>query len=283
MRVVVHSPLSLTVVGSINVDLTARADRLPGAGETVGGGRFAREAGGKGANQAIAAARLGASVRMVGAVGADADGEWMRAELDAAGVDVTHVLIRDRPTGVALIVVDREGENQIVVCEGANGQVDLDGVVFAESEAVLTQLEIPMEAVVELAGRVEGYFAVNAAPARELPAAVLGRADLVIVNETEFELMPALRSARRVAVTYGARGARLFEAGVEVAAAPAVVTAVESTVGAGDAFCAALTIGLASGAAPAHALATACAVGGAAVADPRSQPRLSRYEVYAAH
>ena len=80
----------------------------------------------------------------------------MRAELDAAGVDVAHVLIRDRPTGVALIVVDREGENQIVVCEGANAQVDLDGVVFAESEAVLTQLEIPMEAVVELAGRVEG-------------------------------------------------------------------------------------------------------------------------------
>ncbi|WEK61954.1 MAG: PfkB family carbohydrate kinase [Candidatus Microbacterium colombiense] len=278
-----QNPLSLTIVGSINVDLTARADRLPQAGETVGGGTLVREAGGKGANQAAAAARLGATVRMVGAVGTDADGGWMRSELETAGVDTANVQISDQPTGVALIVVDREGENQIAVCEGANGDIDLDGISFAADEAVLAQLEISMDLVVALAARVQGYLAINAAPARELPVDVLDRADLIIVNETEYALIPALKNARRVAVTYGADGAALFESGVEVASAPAVKTEVENTVGAGDAFCAALTIGLASGISPERALAAACAVGAAAVADPRSQPLLSSYDAYAAH
>ncbi|KJL29483.1 PfkB family carbohydrate kinase [Microbacterium oxydans] len=277
-----QTPLSLTIVGSINVDLTARADRLPEAGETVGGGRLVREAGGKGANQAAAAARLGATVRMIGAVGTDGDGAWMRSELDQAGVDTTGIRVSEEPTGVALIVVDRAGENQIAVCEGANGDIDLDGVVFAPGEAVLAQLEISIDLVAELAERVQGYLAVNAAPAQDLPEVVLERADLIIVNETEYALIPALREAKRVAVTYGADGARLFESGVEIAAAPAVRTTVENTVGAGDAFCAALTIGLASGVAPADALAAACAVGAAAVADPRSQPLLSSYSSYLA-
>lgn len=272
--------LPLTIVGSINVDLTARADRLPQAGETVGGGRLVREAGGKGANQAAAAARLGATVRMVGAVGTDPDGAWMRAELDAAGVDTTHIQTREQPTGVALIVVDREGENQIAVCEGANGEIELSDVAFGPDEAVLAQLEVSMDLVVALAGQVQGYFALNAAPARELPDAVRERADLIIVNETEYALIPSLRTARRVAVTYGADGARLFESGIEVASAPAVKTTVENTVGAGDAFCAALTIGLASGVPADTALAAACAVGAAAVADPRSQPLLSSYDSY---
>jgi ribokinase len=241
-----------------------------------------REAGGKGANQAAAAARLGAKVRMIGAVGTDGDGAWMRSELDAAGVDTSGIRVSEEPTGVALIVVDREGENQIAVCEGANGDIDLDGVVFAADEAVLAQLEISIDLVAELAERVQGYLVVNAAPARDLPEVVLERADLIIVNETEYALIPALREAKRVAVTYGADGARLFEAGVEVAAAPAVRTSVENTVGAGDAFCAALTIGLASGVAPEDALAAACAVGAAAVADPRSQPLLSSYASYLA-
>ncbi|WP_136053790.1 PfkB family carbohydrate kinase [Microbacterium sp. K24] len=275
-----QNPLPLTIVGSINVDLTARAERLPQAGETVGGGRLVREAGGKGANQATAAARLGAAVRMIGAVGTDPDGAWMRAELEAAGVDTTSVQTSEEPTGVALIVVDREGENQIAVCEGANGDIDLAGVEFAADEAVLAQLEISMDLVVALAEQVRGYLAVNAAPARDLPESVLARADLIIVNETEYALIPALRAAKRVAVTYGAEGAKLFESGVEVAAAPAVETTVENTVGAGDAFCAALTIGLASGVAADRALAAACAVGAAAVADPRSQPLLSRYDAY---
>lgn len=272
--------LALAVVGSINVDLTARTERLPEPGETIGGGRLVREAGGKGANQAVAASRLGAQVRMIGATGADSDGSWMRAELEAVGVDVADVRTGDEPTGVALIVVDAAGENQIAVCEGANGEVSLDGVEFGADEAVLAQLEIRMDVVAELARRVHGYLAINAAPAHELPEAVLERADLIIVNETEYALLPALRTARRVAVTYGADGAKLFEGGIEVAAAPAVKTEVANTVGAGDAFCAALTVGLASGIPADRALAAACAVGAAAVADPRSQPRLTALEQY---
>lgn len=274
------APLALAVVGSINVDLTARTARLPEPGETIGGGRLSREAGGKGANQAAAAARLGAAVRMVGAVGSDADGSWMIEELAAAGVD-THAVRRGaESTGVALIVVDAEGENQIAVCEGANGEVTLDGVVFGSDEAVLAQLEISMDVIVALAAAARGYLAINAAPAIELPAAVVERADLIIVNETEYALLPALRTARRVAVTYGGEGAKLFERGELVASAPAVKTSVVNSVGAGDAFCAALTIGLASGIVPQRALSAACAVGAAAVADPRSQPLLAGLAEY---
>ena len=131
-----------------------------------------------------------------------------------------------------------------------------------------------------LAAAAPGYFAVNAAPALDLPAAVVERADLIIVNETEYALLPALRTARRVAVTYGGDGAKLFEHGELVAQAPAVKTSVVNSVGAGDAFCAALTIALASGVDAQRALSGACAVGAAAVADPRSQPRLARLEQY---
>lgn len=274
------APLALAVVGSINVDLTARTARLPEPGETIGGGRLSREAGGKGANQAAAAARLGAAVRMVGAVGPDADGAWMIDELAAAGVDTNAVRRGEESTGVALIVVDAAGENQIAVCEGANGEVSLDGVVFGSDEAVLAQLEISMDVIVALSAAARGYLAVNAAPALELPAAVIGRADLIIVNETEYALLPALRTARRVAVTYGGEGAKLFERGELVAEAPAVKTTVVNSVGAGDAFCAALTIGLASGVDPQRALSAACAVGAAAVADPRSQPLLAALGEY---
>jgi len=274
------APLALAVVGSINVDLTARTARLPQPGETIGGGRLSREAGGKGANQAAAAARLGATVRMVGAVGPDADGAWMIDELAAAGVDTQAVRRGAESTGVALIVVDDAGENQIAVCEGANAEVSLDGVVFGSGEAVLAQLEISMEVIAALAAAAQGYLAVNAAPALELPASVVERADLIIVNETEYALLPALRTARRVAVTYGGEGAKLFEHGELVAAAPAVKTTVVNSVGAGDAFCAALTIGLASGLGAQRALSGACAVGAAAVADPRSQPLLADLAQY---
>src|SRR5690606_1590725 len=114
----------IVVVGSINVDYTAHVERLPAAGETVGGGTLVRIAGGKGANQAAAAARLGGTVRMIGAVGDDADGPWSRQQLQAAGVDVGGVRTVDAPTGVALIGVDAHGENQIIVCPGANWHID---------------------------------------------------------------------------------------------------------------------------------------------------------------
>lgn len=275
-----RTPVALTVVGSINLDLTARTARLPEPGETIGGGRLRRDAGGKGANQAAAAARLGARVRMVGAVGTDRDGEEMVSALTTAGVDVSRIRTVDEPTGTALIVVDADGENQIAVCEGANALVSLDGVDFAEDETVLAQLEISMELAVQLARRVTGYFDLNAAPAVPLPAELLDRADLIIVNETEYALIPELAQARLVAVTYGADGAALLQRGERIASAPAVKTTVVNTVGAGDAFCAALTIALRSGLTPEDALRTACAVGAAAVADPASQPALDALSAY---
>ncbi|MDY0828531.1 ribokinase [Microbacterium sp. BG28] len=269
----------LCVVGSINVDLTATTDRLPGAGETVLGGRLRRDPGGKGANQAVAAARLGARVRMVGAVGDDTDGHAMLQNLREAGVDTSDVWLGDDPTGTALIIVDGAGENQIVVCPGANDTVRLDGVAFQADEAVLAQQEIPVSAISALA-EVPGFLALNAAPAREVPQAVLERADLVIVNETEYELLPALAAARRVAVTYGSDGAALREGGREVARVSAPQVAAINSVGAGDAFCAALTLALHAGWDDVAALTAACAVGADAVTYEAAQPPLRRLETY---
>lgn len=270
----------IVVVGSINVDLTAHVDRLPAAGETVAGGTLVRMAGGKGANQAAAAARLGAAVRMVGAVGDDADGEWSVRGLASAGVDVTGVRVVDAATGVALIGVDRRGENQIIVCPGANAHVDLNGAGFADDDAVITQLELEPHIVAALATTCPGFLVVNASPAQELPANVIARTDLFIVNETEYERMPQLHHARRVAVTYGARGAALLTDGVETAFAPGRPATVVNTVGAGDAFCAALVVALRRGASDQAALAAACAVGAAAVEHDESQPPFSPIDAY---
>lgn len=271
---------SLVVVGSANVDVTAFVDRLPTAGETVAGGRLSRDLGGKGANQAVAAAKLGGRVRMIGAVGDDADGAWTRDEMDRAGVDTTDLRTVDAPTGTALIVVDSDAENQIAVCPGANDRVSLDGVTFREEEAVLMQLEIALSIVEEVAARAPGFIAVNAAPAQPLPEALLSRVDLFIVNETERELMPELAEAELVAVTYGAAGAALYRRGEEITRADGIPAEAVNTVGAGDAFCAALVLALRAGHAPADALEAACAVGSAAVSHLSSQPpfeHLSRY------
>ena len=277
----VRQPQDLVVVGSINVDLTALVERLPGAGETVGGGRLRRDVGGKGANQAVAASRLGARVRMVGAVGSDADGAWAVETIRAAGVDVAGVCITDSPTGTALIAVDAAGENQIVVCSGANASVGVDGISVGADEAVLMQLELSLEVVRAVAAQTPGFVALNAAPAQPLPADLVERVDLFIVNETEYAAMPELRAARRVAVTYGASGAAMIVEGDETARVPAAPAPdVVNTVGAGDAFSAALTLAIQAGTPDDQALRTACAVGAAAVAHPSAQPPLERFETY---
>lgn len=278
----VRPPQELVVVGSINVDLTALVERLPGAGETVGGGRLRRDVGGKGANQAVAASRLGARVRMVGAVGSDADGAWAIETIRAAGVDVAGIRITDSPTGTALIAVDAAGENQIVVCGGANESVGADGISVGADEAVLMQLELSLEVVRAIAAQAPGFVALNAAPAQPLPADLVERVDLFVVNETEYAAMPELRAARRVAVTYGASGAAMVADGVETARVPAAPAPdVVNTVGAGDAFSAALTLAIQAGTSDEQALRTACAVGAAAVAHPSAQPPLDPLETYA--
>jgi ribokinase len=271
---------SLAIVGSINADITATTSRLPAAGETVGGGRLTRSPGGKGANQAAAASRLGGHTRMIGAIGSDAEGQTMIQALRGAGVCTDSIAEADAPTGTALIMVDAHGENKIAVCEGANAQVSLDGVEFADDEAVLTQLEISMDLIRELADRVPGYFVVNAAPALPLPAEVADRADLIIVNETEYSLLPQLKEAKLVAVTYGSRGSALLAHGEQIAFAEALPRTPVSTVGAGDAFCAALIIGLRTGLAPERALRAANAVGAAAVMDAAAQPEFRTLDHY---
>lgn len=276
----VESAPKIAVVGSMNVDLTAHVDRLPAPGETVAGGTLVRVAGGKGANQAAAAARLGARVRMIGAVGADADGEWARAQLAAAGVDVSGVRTVDAATGVALIGVDAHGENQIIVCPGANALIDPRDAGFAPDEAVIAQLEVPIGTVAAAADAHPGFLAVNASPAQPLPEALVARTDLFVVNESEYAGMPQLRAARRVAVTYGAAGAALFAGGTEVARAAGRAARVVSTVGAGDAFCAALVLALRRGATERDALEAACAVGAAAVEHAESQPPFLPLDAY---
>jgi len=269
----------LTVVGAINVDLTARVERAPVAGETVADGVLQRGPGGKGANQAVAAARLGAAVRLIGAVGDDAEGRGIRDQLASVGVDATGVQTSDAATGTALIVVDATGENSIVVCAGANAAIDADALDIEPGAAVLMQLEVS-DAVVSAAAEAAGFLALNAAPARPLPAGVLERCDLVIVNETEYTQLPEVHDAPLLCVTLGADGARLYHQGELAASSPGVATTVINTVGAGDAFCAALVVGLLRGDAPDHALARACAVGAAAVADEASQPALQPLDAY---
>ena len=258
--------VALTVVGAINVDLTARVHRAPGPG-------------GKGANQAVAAARLGAEVRLVGAVGDDLDGRGVRQQLASVGVDASTVQTSDAATGTALIVVDATGENSIVVCAGANAEIDADALGIAPGSAVLAQLEVS-DAVVSAAAEAAGFFALNAAPARPLPPGVLKRADLVIVNETEYAQLPEAHDAPLLCVTLGAEGARLYRHGELLAFAAGVATTVRNTVGAGDAFCAALVVGLLRGDAEDVALARACAVGAAAVADDASQPAPEPLDAY---
>lgn len=277
-----HPSQHLVVVGSINVDLTATVQRLPRAGETVAGGQLRRDVGGKGANQAVAASRLGARVRMVGAVGDDADGRWALETIRGAGVDVQGVRTTRAATGTALIAVDAAGENQIVVCGGANAEVDAGRLVVEATEAVLMQLELSLDLVGDVAAQAPGFVALNAAPAQPLPDALIERVDLFIVNESEYAAMPELRAARRVAVTFGAEGAAMLVGGEESARVPAAsVPDVVSSVGAGDAFSAALTLAVVAGMPDEEALRTACAVGAAAVAHPGAQPPLARLESYA--
>jgi ribokinase len=258
---------SLTVVGSINLDLVARCERLPRPGETLTDAEFARHPGGKGANQAVAAARLGADVRMVGCVGEDELAGEALAGLREAGVELD-VRRASAPTGVALILVDTEGETVIVVAPGANGEA----VAPQAGENVLAQLEIPPETVAAAARATTGFFALNAAPAKPVPVEVLGRADLVVVNRYELDALP--EAPRLTALTLGEEGAVLLEDGEEVArAAPPRVNAVDGTA-AGDAFTACLVISLLEGRDREEALRRACAAGALAASRPGAQPSL---------
>ena len=256
------------MVGSANVDLVARCSRLPAPGETIGDAAFSRIPGGKGANQAVAAARLGAAVRFVGRIGTD---DLVLRSLEAEEIDVSGIRSDDGESGVALILVDDEGENAIVVSPGANGRLTAKDVAVGEADAVLCQLEIPFDAVAAAAEQAS-FFCLNAAPARPVPVELIRRADLVVVNRYEREALP--EEPKLTALTLGAEGAVLLERGREVArAAPPKVDAVDGTA-AGDAFCAALLVYLLRGYDREEALRRACVAGALAASRHGAQPSL---------
>ena len=271
------------MVGSINLDFVATAPRLPRAGETVTGARLARHPGGKGANQALAAQRLGAEVSLVGRVGRDGMAEEALALLLAGEVDVAGVVTdTTAPTGVALIAVDPQGENQIVVAAGANHSVMPEQLPARIETPLILQLELPVETVEAAVGRATEFVCVNLAPAAPVSDQLLRRADLLIVNETEAAFYGDLlhHGGGRVVVTEGAKGAVLYQGGVELArATPPKVTAVDAT-GAGDAFVGAICVALLEGMEPEAALRFACAAGAIAATRPGAQPSLpTRAEV----
>ena len=260
------TPPSIAVVGSVNLDLVVQSERLPRPGETISGATFARYPGGKGANQAVACARLGADVAFIGAVGRDPFAEEALSGLREADVEL-RVRDCDAATGVALIEVDAEGETTIVVASGANahlGPADLD---VAEADAVLCQLEIPDAAVLE-AARQARFLCLNAAPARPVDV----HPDLLVVNRLEHDVVGDIGTL--TAVTLGADGAILLEGGHEVARSGApTVEAVDGTA-AGDAFTACLVVSLLEGRPREVALRRACTAGAIAASRPGAQPSL---------
>ncbi|CAN5758651.1 ribokinase [soil metagenome] len=268
------------VVGSLNVDLVVRAPTLPAPGQTVAGDDLARHQGGKGGNQAVAAARLGAEVAFVGAVGLDDFGDASLDALAGESISVAQVARLDRPTGVALIVVDANGQNQIAVAGGANSGLTAAMVGSAVQElqpisgdVVLVSREIPPGAVrTALAGgRAAGAMTIlNPAPADGLDEETRRLADFLTPNSTELEMIgrtstPAEAAAsllaeagtRWLAVTLGAAGAVLFERGGAAVHAPAPRVQPLDTTGAGDTFNGALAALLAGGRSPAEAVAWA--------------------------
>ncbi|MEU9665125.1 ribokinase [Streptomyces bobili] len=286
----------LLVVGSANADLVIGVERRPEAGETVLGSDLAVHPGGKGANQAVAAARLGARTALLARIGDDAYGRLLLDSQRAAGVDTVGVLVGGAPTGVALITVDPSGDNSIVVSPGANGRLTPEDVraaagLFHASRVVSAQLEIPLETVVEVVRSLApgSRFVLNPSPPRPLPAEVLAACDPLIVNEHEAKVILGevtvdgaaggaevgdrpedwarvllAKGPKSVVVTLGSQGALVASAeGVERVAA-VKVEAVDTT-GAGDSFTAALAWKLGAGSPLPEAAAYAARVGAVAV------------------
>jgi ribokinase len=261
----VTSAPRITVVGSANVDLVARCERLPRLGETVTDAELQRIPGGKGANQAVAVARLGARTRFVGRIGAD---DLVLRSLEREGIDTSGVVRDGGESGIAVILVESSGENVIVVAPGANARLTPTDVDVSECDAVMCQLEIPIAAVAAAAANAP-FFCLNAAPAR---GALELDPDLLVVNRYEYEQVKPYHGL--VAVTMGAEGAVVLEGGRQVAdATPPTIDPVDGT-GAGDAFVAALVVGFLEGREQEAALIRACAAGALAASRPGAQPSL---------
>lgn len=266
----------IVVFGSVNVDYVAQVERLPGPGETIKTDHYEALPGGKGANQALAAARNAARTSMVGAIGSDGLEAVSLRQLSADGVDVSAVKTRDGASGLAMIAVDAKGENQIVVVSGANASAAASDVpLLATSDALVTQNEISWSqtAAAHAAAKQTGSTVIhNAAPAHALNRAELANIDILVVNEHELTMAaPASADASdgekansllglgvgAVVLTLGAEGACLYRAGADPISVAAVPTAVVDTTGAGDAFVGALAAAIAAGEDLAAGVATA--------------------------
>ena len=235
----------IAVVGSINADLVVQMPKLPGRGETVSSAEPAWFPGGKGANQAIAAARMGANVSMFGAIGDDEPGQMCLNALAQSGVNTDSVIKVSSPTSTALVMVEHSGENQIVVADGANQHASFDVSQVSTADAVIVQFEIPESVIVEVGKAAKGIFCVNAAPVRELSTELASLIDVLIVNEHEFAQLGEPKSGL-VIVTAGANEVVAFQNGEVVAKSqPPKVEALD-TVGAGDTFVGAFVVAYAS-------------------------------------
>lgn len=287
--------IDVVVIGSINHDMTVLTPRLPSPGETVLGTSHYLGGGGKGANQSVAAARLGARVAMVGRVGEDEQGEALVAALAMEGIETVAIGVDpETPTGLAVITVDAAAENTIVVSPGANMTMTpshLDEDLISSARVVLAQLEVPVETVTAAAAACTGIFILNPAPARSLPTELLERVDVLVPNRPELAFLvggpePAgagdmAEAARRIGhrgstvVTMGADGALLIDDDRMVGVPAPRVDPVDPT-GAGDAFCGALAHALSLGVDLLAAVERAVVAGALATTRPGAQTAMPR-------
>jgi len=291
--------LSIVVFGSINMDLVARVPRLPAPGETLTGHGFFTAPGGKGANQAVACARLGAATRMIGRVGDDVFGGELRGSLQGYGVDITGVAVHPgAASGVAVITVDDAAENEIIVVPGANGVVGREDLVrlaaaLDGARVLLLQLEVPLDAVVAAAemGRRRGVTVIlDPAPARPLPEALYAAVDILTPNESEAAALVGFplddpgaivrasqtlltRGAHSVIVKLGGKGV-CWSDGLESVHFPAFPVEAVDSVGAGDAFNGGLAVGLSDGLDMAAAIRWGLAAGALSVMKSGAQPSM---------
>ena len=302
----VAMPKPIVVVGSINVDLVVAADHIPQRGETVIGNTFNTFYGGKGANQAVAAAKLGYPVSMVGNVGSDAFGSQLCDGLKAAGVDTAHVNTVEGPSGVALITTGQRGENNIVVVPGANGQLtpaslEKDRSLLERAGLLLTQLEIPLQTVsylAQFAARHNIPLILDPAPAREIPEDLLRRLSWITPNETETQALLKTEmengdqgyygaadrllafGVKNVLLKLGSGGCVIAEGSLPKERVPAFLVNAVDTTAAGDAFNAGFAVGLLRGYTAVHSAVFASAVAAISVTRPGAQPSMpSGHEV----
>ena len=278
----------VVVVGSANLDLVATLDHLPKPGETIVALDYAEHAGGKGVNQAVACARMGARTAFVGCVGNDDAGTFLRGVLENEGIDTTMLRVVDMPTGRAFINVDSRGENEIVVVSGANTQVGVaqNPLVLPTSHVLLMQLEIPLatvSAALTLARNSGTLTVLNPAPYKSLTEDVLSLVDVIVPNETESAACGGTNALLKAGVetvvtTLGEKGAVINTASSETSIAPHKVVAVD-TVGAGDAFIGALSAELARGATISDAASVGAVAGALATTVHGAVPSLPKQDV----